>query len=62
VSDLFIVDNGDRNWKVKNYLHKWADSACMLEVSSVADLRMYATSGYNREPLFTATYKGVRIG
>ena len=25
--DLFIVDNSDLDWKVKNYLHEWADIA-----------------------------------
>jgi len=22
-SELFIVDNGDQNWKVREYLHDW---------------------------------------
>ena len=25
--DLFIVDNSDSDWKVRNYLHEWADIA-----------------------------------
>lgn len=24
-SVLFIVDNSDKDWKVRNYLHEWAD-------------------------------------
>ena len=24
-SDLFIVDNSDSDWKVRNYLHEWTD-------------------------------------
>ncbi len=28
--DLFIVDNSDSDWKVRNYLHEWADIRCRL--------------------------------
>ncbi len=34
MSDLFIVDNGDKNWKVKNYLHEWADLAHTFDVAT----------------------------
>lgn len=30
--DLFIVDNGDKNWKAKNYLHEWLDLAHTFHV------------------------------
>ena len=25
--DLFIIDNGDKNWTIRNYLHEWPDHA-----------------------------------
>jgi len=34
VSDLFIVDNGDKNWKAKNYLHEWAELAHAFDVAT----------------------------
>ena len=34
MSDLFIVDNGDKNWKAKNYLHDWADLAHTFDVAT----------------------------
>lgn len=34
MSDLFIVDNGDRNWKAKNYLHEWAELAHTFDVAT----------------------------
>ncbi len=34
MSDLFIVDNSDKNWKVKNYLHEWADLAHTFDVAT----------------------------
>jgi superfamily II DNA/RNA helicase len=34
VSDLFIVDNGDKNWKARNYLHEWADLAHTIDVAT----------------------------
>lgn len=34
MSDLFIVDNGDKNWKAKNYLHEWADLAHTFDVAT----------------------------
>ena len=33
-SDLFIVDNSDKNWKAKNYLHEWADLAHTFDVAT----------------------------
>ncbi len=33
-SDLFIVDNGDENWKAKDYLHDWADLAHTFDVAT----------------------------
>lgn len=33
-SDLFIVDNSDNDWKVKNYLHEWADIANKFDVAT----------------------------
>ena len=34
MGDLFIVDNGDKNWKVENYLHEWADLAHAFDVAT----------------------------
>lgn len=34
MSDLFIVDNGGKNWKAKNYLHEWADLAHTFDVAT----------------------------
>jgi superfamily II DNA/RNA helicase len=33
-SDLFIVDNSDRDWKVSNYLSEWADIAKSFDVAT----------------------------
>ena len=33
-SDLFIVDNSDNDWKVKDYLHEWADIATKFDVAT----------------------------
>jgi len=33
-SDLFIVDNSDRDWKVSNYLSEWADIAKSFDIAT----------------------------
>ena len=33
-SNLFIVDNNDNDWNVKNYLHEWADIATRFDVAT----------------------------
>jgi len=33
-SDLFIVDNSDSDWKVRDYLHDWADLADRFDVAT----------------------------
>jgi len=33
-SDLFIVDNSDSDWKVKNYLSEWADIAKSFDIAT----------------------------
>lgn len=33
-SDLFIVDNSDRDWKVKNYLHDWTEIAHQFDIAT----------------------------
>ncbi|MGA7161991.1 MAG: helicase-related protein [Bacteroidota bacterium] len=33
-SELFIVDNSDADWKVKNYLHEWADLAHTFDIAT----------------------------
>lgn len=33
MSDLFMVDNGDKSWKAKNYLDEWADLAHTFDVT-----------------------------
>lgn len=33
-SDLFIVDNSDADWKVKNYLHEWTDLAHKFDIAT----------------------------
>jgi len=33
-SDLFIVDNSDNDWKVKNYLSEWADIAKSFDIAT----------------------------
>lgn len=32
--DLFIVDNRDTDWKVKRYLHEWADIAHTFDIAA----------------------------
>lgn len=32
--DLFIVDNSDSDWKVRNYLHEWADIASRFDIAT----------------------------
>ena len=32
--DLFIVDNSDSDWKVKRYLHEWADIAHSFDIAT----------------------------
>jgi superfamily II DNA or RNA helicase len=32
--DLFIVDNSDNDWKVRNYLHEWADIANRFDIAT----------------------------
>ena len=32
--DLFIVDNSDTDWKVKQYLHEWADVAHSFDIAT----------------------------
>ncbi len=34
MGDLFIVDNGDKNWKAKDYLHEWAELAHTFDVAT----------------------------
>ena len=33
-ADLFIVDNSDSDWKVKQYLHEWADIATSFDIAT----------------------------
>lgn len=33
-SDLFIVDNSDSDWKVKNYLHDWTEIASKFDIAT----------------------------
>ena len=33
-ADLFIVDNSDSDWKVKNYLHDWADLSTKFDIAT----------------------------
>lgn len=33
-SDLFIVDNSDQDWKVRNYLHEWADLSHSFDIAT----------------------------
>ncbi|GAG00862.1 unnamed protein product, partial [marine sediment metagenome] len=32
--DLFIADNRDTDWKVKRYLHEWADIAHTFDIAT----------------------------
>src|SRR5512135_2759040 len=33
-ADLFIVDNSDADWKVKNYLHDWTELAHTFDIAT----------------------------
>lgn len=33
-ADIFIVDNSDTDWKVKQYLHEWADIAHSFDIAT----------------------------
>ena len=33
-SELFIVDNSDKDWKVRRYLHDWADLAHTMDIAT----------------------------
>src|SRR5215203_1495099 len=33
-SDLFVVDNSDEHWKVKDYLHEWSEIASAFDVAT----------------------------
>ena len=33
-SELFIVDNSDSDWKVRNYLHDWADISHTFDIAT----------------------------
>lgn len=33
-ADIFIVDNSDADWKVKQYLHEWADIAHSFDIAT----------------------------
>lgn len=33
-SDLFIVDNSDSDWKVRNYLHEWTEIAKTFDIAT----------------------------
>jgi hypothetical protein len=33
-SDLFIVDNSDKDWKVLNYLCEWTDIATSFDIAT----------------------------
>jgi hypothetical protein len=32
--DVFIVDNSDKDWKVRRYLHDWADLAHTMDIAT----------------------------
>ena len=32
--DVFIVDNSDEDWKVRRYLHDWADLAHAIDIAT----------------------------
>ena len=44
-SDLFIADNSDTDWKVKRYLHEWADIAHTFDIATVCK-----TGDFSRSP------------
>src|SRR5947209_18896278 len=33
-ADLFIVDNSDQDWKVKEYLREWTDIAVQFDIAT----------------------------
>lgn len=33
-SELFIVDNSDKDWKVRNYLEQWADLSVSFDIAT----------------------------
>jgi 5-methylcytosine-specific restriction endonuclease McrA len=33
-NDLFIVDNGDEDWKVLNYLSEWSDISNQFDIAT----------------------------
>jgi hypothetical protein len=33
-NDLFIVGNGHKNWKAKNYLHEWTELAHVFDIAT----------------------------
>ena len=33
-SELFIVDNSDRDWKVRTYLEQWADLSVSFDIAT----------------------------
>ena len=33
-SDLFIVDNSDSDWKVRNYLQEWTDISHQFDLAT----------------------------
>ena len=32
--DVFIVDNSDQDWKVRRYLHDWANLARQIDIAT----------------------------
>ena len=34
-SDLFIVDNSDADWKVRNYLAEWCGLAKTIDIAAI---------------------------
>jgi len=39
-SELFIVDNSDKDWKVRNYLEQWADGNGNLKLTPRGNVKM----------------------
>ena len=58
-SELFIVDNSDSDWKVRNYLHDWADIAQRVFLRSAAltltQITLYGASVVAMMPSITPT-------
>ena len=48
-SELFIVDNSDKEWKVRKYLHDWCQLSKVIGVVTgffkIGGLRPWMTSG-----------------